>query len=152
MNMCYQCLYFVLYAPTFVQYADAIVWTFVTLDLKFKYNVQPVITDIKFAQQLPSTIFESRDDYLFRRWTCTSRPTGGWDLLVRVVYICGNTNIVTELAWYSEYTTERSCLHSQPTCVLKSFVLTFGDESEDRCVQRVSFQWKKRERLSMGFR
>jgi hypothetical protein len=65
--MCYQYLHFVLYVPTFVQYAETIVWTFVTLDLNANCNVQPVITDIKVTQQLLSTTFESRDDYLFRR-------------------------------------------------------------------------------------
>jgi len=52
MNMCYQCLYFVLYAPTFVQYAEAIVWTFVTLDLNFKYNVK--VNQSHYRPEVPS--------------------------------------------------------------------------------------------------
>lgn len=59
------CILYVLYAPTFVQYAEVIVWT-VTLEWSCEYKVKLIITNIEFVTQLPSTIFESRDDYLFR--------------------------------------------------------------------------------------
>ena len=45
-------VYFVLYAPTFVQYAEAIVWTFVTLGLNFKNNVK--VNQSHYRPEVPS--------------------------------------------------------------------------------------------------